>query len=321
MKKTLRKILFGITLPQEYLCVPQNDFAKPLRVFAGDKPGKYGLDITTHHLFIGYKPLVIAVKKEYLNELKMSSQDPLYLSFRSEEKKELASLKVKFIYEVNLNSVSCLLFEGVKGEHSFTSNFHKLFSSIYYRLTADKKKNIFLAGNLYDQVKIAYSIPRQIYLASVGSNSLYNIFPTDLSGQIGEDYFIISLRTNGKANEQVEKAGKCLVAKMEAGSFMEVYGAGRNHMREISDTNKLGVSLRQESSAALNLPVPHDAIQYSELEKIDKFEVGIHTIHFFRIINSVSLSNSQSVLTHIHRDYAEWRIRNGISTNYLLRKY
>ena len=320
MKKTLRKILFGITLPQEYLCVPQSDFAKPLRVFAGDKPGKYGLDITTHHLFIGYKPLVIAVEKEYLNELKMSSQDPLYLSFCSEEKNELAWLEVKFIYEVKLSSVTCLLFEGVKGEHSFTNNFHKLFSSIYYRLTADKKKNIFLAGNLYDQVKIAYSIPRQIYLASVGSNSLYNIFPTDLSGQIGEDNFIISLRTNGKANEQVEKAGKCLVAKMEAGFFMEVYGAGRNHMRELSDTNKLGVSLRQESSAALNLPVPHDAIQYFELEKIDKFEVGIHTIHFFRIINSVSLSNSHSVLTHIHRDYAEWRIKNGINTNYLIRK-
>ena len=320
MKKILRKILFGITLPQEYLCVPQNDFAKPLKAYVSDKLGKNNLDITSHHLFIGYRPLVIAIEKEYYNKLQITSLDNLYLSFCSEEKNELAWLEVKFIYEVKLSSVTCLLFEGVKGEHSFTNNFHKLFSSIYYRLTADKKKNIFLAGNLYDQVKIAYSIPRQIYLASVGANSLYNIFPTDLSGQIYEDNFIISLRTNGKANEQVEKAGKCLVAKMEAGSFMEVYGAGRNHMRELSDTNKLGISLREESSAALNLPVPHDAIQYFELEKIDKFEVGIHTIHFFRIINSVSLSNSHSVLTHIHRDYVEWRIKNGINTNYLIRK-
>jgi flavin reductase (DIM6/NTAB) family NADH-FMN oxidoreductase RutF len=320
MKKILKKILFGITLPQEYLCVKQNEFPKPLKVFACDKLSKISFDITSHNLFIGYKPLVIAVDKKYLNELKFSSLDHIHLSFRSEENEELASLEVKFIYEVKLTSVTCLLFEGVKGSHSFTSNFHKLCNSIYYSLTADKKKNVFLPGNLYEQVKIAYSIPREIYLASIGSNNLYNIFPTDLSGQLDDDIFIMSLRSRGKANEQIEKVGRCLVAKMEAGSFMEVYSAGKNHMRELSDTNKLGIRLREEISAALKFPIPLGAIQYFELEKMNKFETGIHTIHFFRIINSVSLSNSQEVLMHIHRDYTEWRIKNGINTNYLLRK-
>lgn len=320
LKKTFKKLLFGITLPQEYLCVQQNDFVKPLNVFAAANSSGDSFDISSHHLFIGYKPLVLAVDKKYLKETTINLKNILHLSFRSEEKNELASLEVKFVHEVKVNSASCLLFEAVKGEHSFSRSFHKLFSSIYYRYTADKKKNIFLPGNLYDQVKIAYSIPRLIYTASVGSNGLYNVFPTDLSGQIGGENFIISLRTKCKANEQIENSGKCMVAKIDADYFAEVYSIGRNHMRELSNVNELGIKLREESSAILNLPIPLGTLQYFELEKFDKFEVGIHTIHFFKIISSVQLSDSQKFLMHIHRDYAEWRIRNGINTNYLIRK-
>jgi hypothetical protein len=320
LKKLLRKILFGITLPQEYLCVNLFDFEHSLKVYVKDETLDQGRDITQHHLFIGYKPLIIAIDKKYLNDRELNQNKNLFLSFRSDDKSEVASLEIKFIYEAKLNSTNCMLFEGVKGIHSFTNYFNKLFKSLHYKFTADKKKNIFLAGNLYEQVKVAYSMPRLIYLASVGSNNLYNIFPTDLSGKIDEHNFIMSLRTKGKANSQVELSGKFLIAKMAAESFIEVYNAGRNHMKELADPATLGIKLRNESSTNFNLPVPFGAIQYYELEKIDKFEVGIHTIHFFRILNSVVLGDTRSILAHIHRDYAEWRLKNSISTNYLFRK-
>lgn len=320
MKLILRKILFGITFPQEYLCVSQNGFAAPLKVFAFDNTLKNKVDITSHHLLIGYKPLLLAVDIRALNEIRTNAQDDLHLSFCTEKNIKLADLKLKCINQVNLNSVTCLIYEGVKGVHSFTNIFHKLFNLLYYQLTADKKKNIFLDRNLYDQVKIAYSIPRLILVASVGSNDLFNIFPTDLSGQIGNETFIISLRTKGKANEQIENAGKCVVAKVDAKCFSEVYSIGKNHMHELSNLNELGIKLMETGSALFNLPIPFGAIEYFELEKIDKFEVGIHTINIFRIKNSVRLSSSNSFLTHIHRDYAEWRRKNGINTNYLIRK-
>jgi len=320
VKKFLKKILFSITLSQEYLCVNLFDFEHSLKVYVRDKSSVNENDITQHHLFIGYKPLIISIDKKYLRDSDFNQSQTLFLSFRIDDKSEVASLEVKLIHEVKLISTTCLLFEGVNGIHSFTNQFAKLFKSLHYKLTADKKKNIFLAGNLYEQVKIAYSIPRLIYLASVGSNDLYNIFPTDLSGKFGENNFIMSLRTKGKANSQVESSGKCLIAKMETDSFMEVYNAGRNHMKELSDAATLGIRLRSESSTNFNFPVPLGANQYYELEKIDKFEAGIHTIHFFRILNSVLLSDKKSILAHIHRDYAEWRLKNSISTNYFFRK-
>ncbi len=320
MKKELKRILSGFTLPQEYLCVRQNEFVEPLKVFASDNSLKNKVDITSHHLLVGYKPLLIAIDSQYLNEIKINPQDGLHLSFCTEKNIKLAELSLKFIKQLDLVPVTCLIYEGVRGVHSFTNNFHKWFNYIYYQLTGDKKKNIFLDGNLYDQVKIAYSIPRLIFVASVGSNGLYNVFPTDLSGQISHANFIISLRTKGKANEQIENEGKCMVAKIDANYFSEVYNIGKNHMHDLSDINELGIRLGEESSAFFNLPVPFGAIEYFELKKIDKFEVGIHTIHFFRIINSARLSSSNSFLMHIHRDYAEWRRKNDIKTNYLIRK-
>jgi len=319
MKKFLKKILFGITLPQEFLCVSLDGYAQTLKVFIKNGISDQKRDVTEHHLFVGYKPLIIAIDKKYINPKDLTSSKSIFLSFGPDLKNELATIEIRHINEIKLNSTSCLLFEGVKGTHSFTNQLHKLFSSIRYHITADKKKNIYLDGNLYDQVKIAYSVPRAIYLVSVGTGNIFNIFPTDLSGRIGDDNFIISLRSGGKANEQIEKQGKCLIAIMEADSFQEVYKAGRNHMKDLSNADTIGIQLRNDWSSQYDLPIPLRAIQYYELEKIEKFEFGIHTIHFFKITNTVMLSDIKTQLAHIHRDYAEWRKRNGIATNYLLR--
>ena len=69
----------------------------------------------------------------------------------------------------------------------------------------------FLPDNLYKQVQIAYSIPRNISLITVGQNDRFNLFPTDLHGPVNEDHYIISLRHEGKACQQVMKpAASCL---------------------------------------------------------------------------------------------------------------
>lgn len=318
MKKQLKKFLLGITLPQEYICVNINDFSEPLQVFIKNESQKL-TDISSHHIFIGYKPLLIAIDKSYLNEWNQSSNQMLNISFQTENKVELAKLKLNLVKEIKIDSRTCLLFEGVKGTSSYLNLMNKSFNNIYYKLTSDKKQNIYLRGNLYNQIKIAYSVPRNIYLASVGSENLFNIFPTDLSGKFENEYFIVSLRSGGKANEQVSKFGKCLISVMKAESFRDVYIAGKNHMKELSDFEKIGVKARGEKSAQLKLPVPENAVEYYELLEVDNFDIGIHVIHFFRITNSHKLTNRESILGHVHREYAEWRIKNGIQTNYLIR--
>jgi flavin reductase (DIM6/NTAB) family NADH-FMN oxidoreductase RutF len=319
MKKLLRKILFGITIPQEYLCISLNDYEQPLRIFIKENLNDKEKDITEHQLLIGYKPLIIAIEKNYLSEFNKDANSTITLYFQTEWIKKVASLKLKLINEIQLNSTICLIFEGIKGDHSFLSFIHRFSNNLLYKLTAKRKKNIYLPDNLYNQVKIAYSVPRKIYLASVGSGELFNIFPTDLSGPMGENNFIVSLRTNGKACKQVGEAGKFLVAQINADAYSEVYNLGKNHMKDFSEINSFKLEFFEKRSEKLNLPVPVKAQMYYELEKINMFEAGIHTFYFCMITSKVKLNESKDILAHIHRDAAEWRRRRKIKTNYLLR--
>lgn len=319
MKKTLRKIIFGTTLPQEYLCINLNEFTNPLKMIIRNDSGIEN-DITHHHLFNGYNPLVITIDGNYLSDKELNNQKSVCITFQNNEKKILASLNLKLIKALNVDSFKLVIFEGVKGENLFLNPVHRIINNLYYKLVSDKKQNIYLEGNLYDQMKIAYSIPRKIFLVTVGSGNRFNIFPTDLSGIIGQNKFVISLRKGGKANQQIENEKKFVVSSMEANCFETVYKLGKNHMKELADINKLGIKFRNETSSVFGLPIPEGATKYFELECFDSYGIGIHNLHLCKVINYKRLSESNSELAHIHRDYAEWRIRNEIQTNYYFRK-
>jgi len=319
MKKLINKIFFGTTLPQEFLCLNLNGFDKPLRMVIKSSASGEVLDVTDHHLLNGYKPLIISIKGDIIGQEILDRDNSISVSFKNDENNELANLELKLREKINVESSSLFIFEGLICKHFFNSNFQKILNDIKYRLNAKKKNNIYLAGNLYDQVKIGYSIPRKIYLVTVGSENRFNIFPSDLSGTLDGTTFILSLRTGGKANEQIEKYRRCIVSVMSADSFREVYNAGKNHMKELIDTSNIELKLRNDRSTELKLPIPIGCIHYFELESVSKYVLGIHTLHFLKIINSVHLSENNSILAHIHREYAEWRIRKGIQTNYYYR--
>ncbi|RKY90870.1 MAG: hypothetical protein DRQ13_12105, partial [Ignavibacteriae bacterium] len=151
-------------------------------------------DLTDSHLFVGYYPLIIAIsceKNSSLNDL-LQNKNNIKTVFGESKDKIYAQLILKKINTLEFDEVTLFLFEGVKGSHRFLSKFHILTNSLKYKLTAEKETNIYLNGNLYEQVKIAYSIPRKILLVSLGKNSMINIFPTDINGRIGKQNFVIS---------------------------------------------------------------------------------------------------------------------------------
>jgi flavin reductase (DIM6/NTAB) family NADH-FMN oxidoreductase RutF len=313
----LNKILFGTTLPQEYICVAEEKLSNKSRLYLIDDETFY--DLADSHLFIGYCPLIIAIsceKNSNLNDL-LQSKNIIKTVLRETKDNILAQLKLKKTYTLEFNKVKLFLFEGVKGSHRFLSKIHIFTNSLKYKLTAEKKVNIYLKGNLYEQVKIAYSIPRKISLVSLGKNNLFNIFPTDINGRIGNQNYVISLRKNGKANKQVRELKKIILSEMVVDSYKKVYSLGVNHTKDLRDKKEFDLSERL--SQKFSLPVPKNALRYFELEFINDMQTGVHNLCFFRIVNSVNIEDSKSTLAHIHRDYAEWRINNGIISEFLLR--
>ncbi len=278
------------------------------------------LDISENQIMLGYNPLLIGFES---NQIEIngnhSSKKKIILRLGKNENEIIAKLWMEEFQKIELNSDLVTVFKGVKGKGRFKNKLHSIIGDFYYSLTANKTKNIYLKGNLYMQVKIAYSIPRKIYLISLGTNGLFNIFPTDISGKINEEHFAISLRTNGRANQQLEKIGKCLLVEMHSDTCKEVYSLGKNHMFDLVAADQLNIKLNNEPSEQFNLPVPKLAVKYTELQKVKTIEAGIHTIHFMKIENSVELSDVKSTLAHIHRDYAEWRIKNKLQTDLFFR--
>ncbi len=317
LKKILNK-LNGLHYPQEYLCFASESFSQPLHVYlTGNR--QVIKDITNQHLFVGYCPLVFAFSYTGLpGSVQVIFSHKLLLPNETYSKKDaIASLDLRLIKKQVAGNIGVSYYEGIHGTHHFLPGFHQYVNSLYNQWYNKKPGNVFLHNNLYKQVQIAYAVPRIISLITVGKNGLFNLFPTDLHGQIDEHHYIISLRTGGKACEQVEKVGKVLLSQVHSNAYKMVYGLGKNHMQELKPKDNFPFS--QSVSEDFKWPLPEPAVSYQELVLQDSFTHGIHKIMLFKIIFYQQVQPKNATLAHIHNSYATWRYKNDLPGNYLLR--
>lgn len=321
LKKILNK-LNGLHHLQEYLCFAQESFEQPLHAYLVED-GKPIKDITKLHSFVGYSPLIFSLLSSATASIQSSTiniaftQHELYPNESFKQKDAVAMLCLKKIREQEAGNETILYYEGVSGSHRFISPFHQFIIQLHNRLYHKKPGNVYLQGNLYKQVQIAYSLPRNISMVTVGKNNRFNLFPTDLHGPVNKDHYIISLRHDGKACQQVVSTGRILLTQVHSDFYKMAYALGKNHMQEMKDKENYPFS--NEISANLQLPLPPSALFYRELELQDSFIHGIHRIMLFKTLYRQRFQGTPSTLTHIHNVYATWRQNNHLPGNYLLR--
>jgi len=322
VKKILNK-LNGLYYPQEYLCFTKESFQQPLHAYLVD--GRQIIkDITNEHLFTGYSPLIFTLYSPAGSNPELPANIEIIFSQRSlqpndlfTKKDAIARLSLKLIRKQSAGDITILYYEGTKGEHHFLSSFYQFMIALNNRLYNKKEGNVFLHGNLYKQVQIAYALPRIISLITVGNHNLYNLFPTDLHGPVYEQYYIGSLRHDGKACKQVETAGRIVISQVNCEACKTVYSLGKNHMQEVKP--KGNFPFGDISSSLFQLPLPRPVLLYRELELLGSFEHGIHKLLLFKIVSRQTLSDEPATLAHIHNVYATWRNNKGLAGNYLLR--
>lgn len=312
MKKIIRKIIWGTTLNQEYICLPCNIVAHLSSVFlAKDGDRTADVNISDKHLFLGYKPVLIALRSVDVKNF----NGGLLIRF-SQNNCLLGTINVLPVRNAEYNWPEIILCQAIQGKSHLLPFPSIILSRLYDRLRYKKQGNISLPGNLYTQVKIAYSYPRKICLASLHENDLYNVFPTDLHGKIGGSKYYISLRTKGKACRQVLNLKQISLCEIEASSYRQAYGMGPNHMKNLRPASEFDYQ-SQYSSRYGNLLLP-SVISYLELSLLDSVQVGIHTILKFDVVDSFQVKKGEPLM-HIHRDYAAWREKNNIESKFLLR--
>jgi hypothetical protein len=229
----------------------------------------------------------------------------------------IAQLRLQKIYQRDGNIADISYYVGLAGRHRFLSLFQQYMISLNNQWYHKKRANVYLNNNLYQQVQIAYALPRTISLITVMQDGWYNLFPTDLHGPVNEQYYIISLRHNGKACAQVEAVKRIVVTNVAACLYQQVYGLGKNHMQPMKDKHQFPFS--GMTSAYFQYPLPAKAVEYRELELQSFFAYGIHKLLVFKIINQQKITDGPATLAHIHNTYATWRYKQNIESNYLMR--
>lgn len=322
LQKLLNK-LNGLHYPQEYLCLAKESFQQPLHIYIVEGPTIIK-DITHFHLFTGYSPLVFAISIPAEDNTELPASPEIVLSPRSfqhnetfEKKDAVARLFLKLIKKQSANNITIFYYEGIKGQHRFLSAFHQSVIDLLNRHYNKKEGNIFLADNLYCQVQIAYAVARIISLITVKIGDLYNLFPSDLHGPVNDQYYIVSLRHEGKACKQVGTAGRIVISQMNCQAYKTVYSLGKNHMQELK--SKDNFPFGNESSLLFQFPLAKSALQYRELELSESFIHGIHKLLLFKIVSQQVVQNDPATLAHVHNCYATWRYNQGIQSNFLLR--
>jgi hypothetical protein len=311
-------------LPQEYLCVAKEDLPRPLSAHLTFKHVDRVIHLSDGQLLLGYNPLIMALRT---GESNLPGADSACLNFGEgrlnptmrwrgfpTDAHRVGRIEMKR-HELPFSIPGWDLFVGVHGEHQFLNPYQRIVNAAHTALQRKPKSNANIAGNLYDQVRIAYSTPRQISVISVKDNELLNFFPTDLHGRMDGHHYISSLRIGGMACSQVETAKTIVISTVDVSAFREVYALGKNHMQKLQETERFGnLSVTTPSG----IPVYPLATGYLELEVIDSADIGIHRLFLYRILTEDRVINSRT-LAHVHAHYVQWRLNNGMSTEYFLR--
>ena len=316
--RTLLNRFNGLHYRQEYLCLALENFKTPLHLYTVTD-GKLLDEITRHHVFVGYCPVIFALPRVYGETDRLHfvfSQSSVTENEVFQKKDVLAELFLEKIFESKING-GLFFFRAVHGSHRFLPSINQFVINLNNSLFNKRTGNVFLKGNLLKQVQVAYSMPRKICLISTGKNGLYNLFPTDLHGKVNEQLYVISLRHEGMACRQVMDIGRLVLSDMKADAYKKVYSLGKNHMQPLKERHAFDFS--PADSAVFHLPLPHQAVAYKELELADSFTEGIHRLLIFRIVKEVKLTADPATLAHIHCACATWRENNGLKGNYLLR--
>jgi hypothetical protein len=308
IKSIVRNLKANFYFENEYICLDQNSVLPDISVIF--KSGEKTIDVSREHLFLGYKPVIIAVPSSLI-EGNSSSAEILFYTGRS----VCGSIKLKL---TGIDHPSLKIFEATEARHELLNIPLKIIHSLR-QARADKNHPLYPDKNLYEQIRVAYAYPRKISVLVVKEEECYNVFPTDLHGPVkGTKEYVISLREKGKAYEQVKRPSVITLSTVPSATYRDIYSLGKNHMKELRSFSELKDLLMKYGDNA-ELALSRDCSNFLVLKKKREDKIGVHHLITFSIEESGIVNENADTLSHVHEYYASWRKRKGYRDKLLIR--
>jgi flavin reductase (DIM6/NTAB) family NADH-FMN oxidoreductase RutF len=305
----LKKIVYGDTsIPQEFtigLRQPQAEIAVSLHGFGAP------LDVTERHIMACCAPFIIGVSVDGIGNTASRKSSDIALRFceRGGDKRVLGVIRLAPNDVVDLGRSELVLFD-VLGSTNYCLARLRLWAhylpAAYSNWRRFQTFDVKMHSREIRASQVAFIRPHPLMLGSVNGEGGGNIFPMNLLGDLGYDYFAFALKDSRRPAHLVERMGSIAICNVPLSLCSVAFKLAINHTKDSVDWNQLPFPLTL--SRSLLIPVPASAPRVREM-KIDQVKkIGSHTLFIARIISDEWHSNEPQV--HIvHGFYQHWRLR------------
>ncbi len=308
--QSLKKIVYGDTsIPQEFtigLRQPQGEIAVSLQGFGAP------LDVTERHTMACCAPFIIGVSLDGTGNAARRKSSDISLRFceRGGDKRVLGVIRLAPKAVVSLGRSELVLFD-VLGSTNYCLARLRLWAhylpAAYSNWSKFKTFDVRMHSREIRASQVAFIRPHPLMLGSVnGEAGGGNIFPMNLLGDLGDDYFGFALKDSRRAAHLVERVGSIALSNVPLSLCSVSFRLAINHTKDSIDWNQVPFPLTL--SRSLLIPVPTSAPRVREMTVDQVHKIGSHTLFIARIISDEWHSNEPQV--HIvHGFYQHWRVR------------
>jgi flavin reductase (DIM6/NTAB) family NADH-FMN oxidoreductase RutF len=270
-------------------------------------------DVTGRHMIACASPFTIGIGLDAQSSLEVADASSLTLKFfeHAGDQRLLAEIELHLSTSVAAGPQELFLFHVGSVRNYCLSKprlwAHYLFLA-YLRSRGTKKPGEIpmVARGVHAGI-VCFICPRPVVLVSVADREAGNMFPMNLMGAVGEDYFAFSLNTTRQASPLVQRVGRVALSDLPFDQSDRARELRGNHKKESIRWNDLQFPTR--TSAAFGIPVPDFALRVREMEIEAVRRLGSHTVFVARIVREERCSEGPQFFM-IHGLYQAWRLRH-----------
>jgi flavin reductase (DIM6/NTAB) family NADH-FMN oxidoreductase RutF len=306
--RVIKKAALGETdLPQACdieLQYPQNEVI--VRFVGLEAPR----DVTLRHSVAGTIPFTYCIGFESSAAAQLTRSKRFTLEFcdRRDEGRVLGVIELRVTKTLKAENCCLALFEAVECHNFCISRYrlcaHRAFDT--YKSWKDQRPSKEKVPALDARCNaVTFICPRPVVLVCVADGDRGNLFPMNLLGDLGENYFGFALNSQKNAAPLARRLGHLTVSTVPLNKTELIRQLGKNHYRELFSWEELPFALRQ--SDGFTIPAPEFAIRTKELQIIETHPLGSHDFFLAKIVRSAAMQDQEFHM--IHGYYSAYRRR------------
>jgi flavin reductase (DIM6/NTAB) family NADH-FMN oxidoreductase RutF len=307
--RSLSRILYGDTsIPQEFtigLRQPQREVAVFLHGYGAP------LDVTERHTMACCAPFMLGVSLDGTGNAAPQKSAEISLRFceREGDRRVLGVIRLAPNTVISLSGSELILFDVLSSTNYCLPRLRlwaHYLPAAYSNWRRLKTFDVKMRSREIRASQVAFIRPHPLMLGSVNGKSGGNIFPMNLLGDLGYNYFAFALKDSRRPAHLVERLGTIAVSNVPLSLCSVAFKLAANHTRESIEWDQLPFPLTPSKN--LLIPVPASAPRVREMKVDQVHKIGSHTLFITRIISDEWHWDEPQVHI-IHGFYQHWRLR------------